>query len=174
MIPQGKTEKQVAVTASNSSTFGEHQEKDKTSSARFSVMPGGTFMVAGTAIGAGMLGLPVRTAAGMLKISSNYSVQWQGDAASKKSLKGGSCETHWWGEKCKVSSSTTKKICTGLETGEGALLICSLIPVVDAACEIIELIGSIPLEAEICPCASKGTSSTFNVTWVGACWFKCD
>ncbi|HET58297.1 MAG TPA: hypothetical protein ENN35_07645 [Deltaproteobacteria bacterium] len=64
MIPQGKTAKQVAVTASNSSTFGEHQEKDKTSSARFSVMLGGTFMVAGTAIGAGMLGLPVRTAAG--------------------------------------------------------------------------------------------------------------
>ncbi|HET58298.1 MAG TPA: hypothetical protein ENN35_07650, partial [Deltaproteobacteria bacterium] len=64
-----------------------------------------------------------RVTAGMLKINSDYSVQWQGDAASKKSLKGGSCETHWWGEKCKVSSSTTKKICTGLETGEGALLI---------------------------------------------------
>ncbi len=115
-----------------------------------------------------------RVKAGMLKVNADYSVQWQDDAALKKSLKGGSCKTHWWGEECSVNSSTTKKICKGLKSGEGALLICDLIPVVDTACEIIEFVGAIPLEAEICPCASRGKGSKFNVTWVGVCWFKCD
>jgi len=46
---------------------------------------------------------------GLLKVNSDYSVQWQGDVAAKESLKGGSCKTHWWGEECAVNSSTTKK-----------------------------------------------------------------
>lgn len=112
---------------------------------------------------------------GLVRVDPDLSVTWlRQPALSCQSVERSSCKTHWWGETCSVSSSTTKKICTGLEAGEGALLICGFIPAVDVACEIIEVVGTIPLEAEICPCAERGHSSTFHVTWIGAAWFTCN
>ena len=112
---------------------------------------------------------------GLIRVNPDLSVVWlRQPSLSCQSVERSSCKTHWWGEACHVNSSTTKKVCTGLEGGEGALIICGFIPVVDVACEIIEVIGAIPLEAEICPCAHKGKSSTFHVTWIGAAWFTCN
>lgn len=112
---------------------------------------------------------------GLARVNPDFSVTWLiPPSRSARSVGKGSCNTHWWGETCFVDGSTTKKVCTGLEGGEGALLICGCIPVVDAACEIIEVVGAIPLEAEICPCAHKGDSSTFHATWIGAAWFTCN
>jgi len=112
---------------------------------------------------------------GLILVDPNFSVEWLGPPAScTQCLEGTSCKKKWWGESCNVSSSTTRDICVGLEAGEGALLICDCIPVVDLACEILEVVGAIPLEAEICPCSDRGDSSTFHVTWVGAAWFTCN
>lgn len=112
---------------------------------------------------------------GLVRVNPDLSVTWlRQPSLSCQSVGRSSCKTKWWGETCHVNSSTTKKVCTGLEGGEGALIICGFIPVVDIACEIIEVIGAIPLEAEICPCAHKGDSSTFHVTWTGAAWFTCN
>jgi len=105
---------------------------------------------------------------GLAHVNADFSVDWAGMPTSAN------CKKHWWGEQCSVDASTTNKVCIGLEAGEGALLICDCIPVVDIACEVIEAIGSIPLEAEVCPCSDRGDSSTFHVTWVGVAWFKCN
>jgi hypothetical protein len=115
-----------------------------------------------------------KIAQGLVRVNNDFSTQWTGPKPSEKALQGGSCNTHWWGETCNVNAATTKKTCVGLRAGDGALMICSLIPVVDAACEIIEVVGAIPLEAEICPCADKSDSSTFHVTWAGVAWFTCN
>ncbi len=116
-----------------------------------------------------------KIAQGLIRVNNDFSINWLGPASSNaQSLKGASCDTNWWGESCKVDPSTTKDVCTGLLSGEGALIICSLIPVVDTACEIIEIIGALPLEAEICPCADSNCGSIFHVTWIGACWFTCN
>ncbi|MFH1080390.1 MAG: hypothetical protein V1766_09060 [Pseudomonadota bacterium] len=119
--------------------------------------------------------LNVKIQEGLIRVNSDFSAEWLGSPSScSQCVEGSSCKRHWWGEECNVSTSTTRDICISLQSGEGALLICSVIPVVDVACEIIEVVGSIPLEAEICPCADKGDSSTFHVTWVGAAWFTCN
>lgn len=111
----------------------------------------------------------------LVRVNPDLSVVWLIQRPTAGQVVGKtSCKTHWWGESCFVDVDTTKKVCTGLETGEGALLICGCIPVVDLACKIIEVIGAIPLEAEICPCAAKKKSSTFHVTWIGAAWFTCN
>lgn len=116
-----------------------------------------------------------KIAQGLIKVNNDFSIKWLGPVSPQaETLKGASCETNWWGESCKVNVSTTKNICTGLRSGEGALIICSMIPVVDTACEIIEVIGAIPLEAEICPCADHNHGSIFHVLWIGACWFTCN
>ena len=104
---------------------------------------------------------------GLAQVNPDFSVDWLGGLTSTN------CSKHWWGEQCSVDASTTKKVCIGLESGEGALIICGFIPVVDIACEVIEAVGSIPLEAEVCPCSDRGDSSAFHVTWVGVAWFKC-
>jgi hypothetical protein len=112
---------------------------------------------------------------GMVRVNPDFSVNWLiQPSRSAKFVGKTNCKSHWWGETCFVDGSTTKKVCTGLEGGEGALIICGFIPVVDVACEIIEVVGAIPLEVEICPCAHKGDSSTFHVTWIGAAWFTCN
>jgi hypothetical protein len=105
---------------------------------------------------------------GLAHVNPDFSVDWLAGVTSTN------CSKHWWGEQCSVDASTTNKVCIGLEAGEGALLICDTIPVVDIACEVIEAVGSIPLEAEVCPCSDRGDSSTFHVTWVGVAWFKCN
>jgi hypothetical protein len=111
---------------------------------------------------------------GLIHINQDLSADWLGPSSQcERCYKGTKCKTHWYGEVCSVSSHTTRDICIGLESGEGALIICSLIPILDVACEIIEVVGAIPLEAEICPCSDKGSGSTFHVTWVGAAWFTC-
>jgi hypothetical protein len=102
---------------------------------------------------------------GLVRINDDFSVEWAGTKPpAGKPVKGTNCKTKFWGEQCDVDPSTTKKVCEGLEAGEGALLICSAIPVADTVCAIIEVVGSIPLEAEICPCANRGDGSTFHVT----------
>lgn len=112
---------------------------------------------------------------GLVRVNRDITVEWLITRPMSSQLVGKTnCTTHFWGETCLVDSSTTKKVCTGLEAGEGALIICGFIPVVDVACEIIEAIGAIPLEAEICPCADRGKSSNFHVTWIGAAWFTCN
>lgn len=111
----------------------------------------------------------------LVRVNPDLSVEWLIQRPTVGPVVGKpSCKTHWWGETCFVDVDTTKKVCIGLEGGEGALLICSCIPVVDMACEIIEVVGSVPLEAEICPCSAKKKSSTFHVTWIGAAWFTCN
>jgi hypothetical protein len=129
-----------------------------------------------TAFGKALLAsLNAKAREGLIRVNTDFSVEWLGPPSSCSKCAGGaSCKTHWWGESCNVSSSTTKDILIGLESGEGALIICGFIPVVDVACEIIEVVGAIPLEAEIRPCADKGDSSTFHVTWIGAAWFTCN
>jgi len=84
-----------------------------------------------------------------------------------------SCTKHWWGECCFQNASTTTDVCIALEAGEGALAICGLIPVADAICAVISVVGTIPLELEICPCSDQGESSTLHVTWLDVVWFKC-
>lgn len=111
---------------------------------------------------------------GLLQVNADFTADWLGPPRQcDQCPEGSDCHTHWYGEKCSVSTSTTRKICIGLESGEGALVICSFIPVVDVACEIIEAVGAIPLEAEICPCSDRHVGSNFKVTWIGAAWFSC-
>ena len=111
---------------------------------------------------------------GLVRVNPDFSVDWLGPPEQcAQCPAGSSCQKHWWGEQCAVSSGTTKDVCIGLESGEGALIICGFIPVVDVICEIIEAVGTIPLEAEICPCSSSGSGSILHVTWLGIAWFKC-
>jgi len=53
------------VDASDYSTFRVQLEKSKYTSAKIGPVLEGAFLVAGTSIGAGMLGLPIRTGAGL-------------------------------------------------------------------------------------------------------------
>lgn len=119
--------------------------------------------------------LNARVQEGHISVNQDFSVVWSGPLSACSQCVGrASCKTHWWGETCDVNSATTKDICTGLEAGEGALIICGFLPVVDLACHLIELVGAIPLEAEICPCANRGRGSTFHVTWIDVAWFTCN
>lgn len=107
---------------------------------------------------------------GMARVNPDFSVDWLLPEGVNKT----SCTKHWWGEKCEVDALTTWKVCLGLEAGQAAMSICSLIPVVGNACRIIEVVGEIPLEREVCYCSKRGKSSTFHVTWIGAAWFSCN
>jgi hypothetical protein len=111
----------------------------------------------------------------LIRVNPDFSVAWLVQPSTTGRVVGKTkCDTHWWGETCFVDVDTTRKVCMGLEGGEGALVVCGCIPVVDVACEIIEVVGAVPLEAEICPCSGKKKSSTFHVTWIGAAWFTCN
>jgi hypothetical protein len=119
--------------------------------------------------------LNARIQEGLLRMNQDFSVEWVGPLSACSECVGkGSCKTHWWGETCDVSISTTKEICEGLKAGKGAMIICNILPVVDLACDIIELVGRVPLENEICPCANLGRGSTFHVTWIDVAWFTCN
>lgn len=84
------------------------------------------------------------------------------------------CKTKWWGECCFEDAEVTSEICSGLTVdGTGADIICQLIPVVDAICDVIIKVGVAPVEGEVCPCSFSGQSSSFHATWLDVVWFKC-
>ena len=114
-----------------------------------------------------------RVRAGELLVNPDLSVVRLEPAEPSPAPSGTSCGTHWWGEECQVDAPTTKKVLIGLDAGEGALIICDFIPVVDEACAIIEVLGSIPLEAELEPCVDRNDGSILKVTWIGIVYFKC-
>jgi hypothetical protein len=84
-----------------------------------------------------------------------------------------SCDTNWWGESCNIDAATTQDIDLGLQAGDSITTICGVIPVVGEFCDLIELIGALPLEAELAPCVGSNDGSVFHVTWVGTPWFTC-
>lgn len=129
-----------------------------------------------TAFGKALLAsLNAKVQEGLIRVNPDFSAAWLGPPSSCTQCVGGaSCNTNWWGESCFVSSSTTKDICVALAAGGGALVICNAIPVVSEACDIIEVVGVIPLEAEITTCVDMGRSSTFHVTWIDIAWFTCN
>jgi len=56
----------------------QHELESKLSSAWLSAVLGGAFLIAGTCIGAGMLGLPIKTAAGGFFPSAGlFAVVWR-------------------------------------------------------------------------------------------------
>lgn len=84
------------------------------------------------------------------------------------------CKTKWWGECCFEDAEVTSEICSGITVdGTGADIICQLIPVVDAICDVIIKVGVAPVEGEVCPCSFGGESSSFHATWLDVVWFKC-
>ncbi len=111
-------------------------------------------------------------AEGLMSINPDFTANWSGTQPG--AVQGASCSKHWWGEECSVDASTTKDVCIGLESGDGAALICDTIPIVDIACEIVEAVAIIPLESEVCTCSDSGESSIFHIAWVGVPWFKCN
>lgn len=93
-----------------------------------------------------------------------------GEAPNGKDV---SCDTSWWGESCNIDAATTQEIDQDLEVGDDIATVCDFVPGLDELCELVELIGALPLEAELAPCVDSNDGSVFHVTWVGTPWFTC-
>ncbi len=109
---------------------------------------------------------------GECQVSEDLSVECLGLSRSLGSS--ANCTTKWWGECCFEDTEVTREICSGLAVdGTGADIICQLIPVLDAICDIIVKVGVAPVEGEVCECSLAGESSSFHATWLDVVWFKC-
>lgn len=157
----GRVEKTLALNPANGTVF-----IDKTSSNYASLTP--TDKTYGRAMTSTVNEMVNE---GLVSVNQDFSINWLGTPPA--SVQGANCSKHWWGEECNVDASTTKNVCIGLEAGDGAAIICGAIPIVDIACEIVEAVAIIPLEAEVCSCSDSGDGSIFHVAWIGVPWFKC-